>query len=274
MKILSVIGSAENGNTTEILRYFKSEILKNNDFEFEDLYLSDYPIGFCTGCHNCIVFGENACPHYKEVRVLEQKILNSDVLILASPGYMFSVTGIMKNFLDHVAYNCHRPKYFGKKIFYLSNCTKWQNYSVITPMASWGSGAGFTSIGRLFTDMLPFPLTEKELDKLRKVIGKAVSEFERKINSTDIKPDFGSMMVFRAFRTMSSLAPDIMKADKSYMEKIGAYTPGKKWFIDVKIPFFMNFMANSIEKNMKKTLASMIDSEKLKESSGLYRNKL
>ncbi|GAA0179573.1 hypothetical protein SH2C18_24170 [Clostridium sediminicola] len=95
MKLLAILGCSKNGNTTEIVKYFEKRLLENIEFEY--LYLSDYKIDFCTGCHNCIFTGEKYCPHYLDVRKIEEKILNSDGLILASPGYMFSVTGIMKN---------------------------------------------------------------------------------------------------------------------------------------------------------------------------------
>ncbi len=273
MKILFITGSSKNGNTTEIIKYFKSKL--KGDYQIEDLYLSDYPVDFCIGCHNCIMLGEEKCPHYDSVKKIEEKILESDITVLSSPGYMFSITGIMKNFLDHVAYNCHRPKYFGKKIFYIGNCTKWQNETLITPMSTWGSAAGFKSAGKLFVDMFPFPLTDKELNNRRKTIEKSVVKFEKNIMNNEIKPDFGSLMVFRAFRTISQLVPGIMKADNLYMEKIGAYNPEKKWFINVKISLFKRIMADTIEKSMKKSIGSMIDKERLSSAkSGIFRNKL
>jgi multimeric flavodoxin WrbA len=165
MKILAIMGSSKNGNTAEVVKYFEKKLIEGVKCEFEYLYLSDYDIPFCVGCHNCIFTGQDKCPHCLMVKAIEDKILSSDGIILASPGYMFSVTGIMKNFLDHVAYNCHRPKYFGKKAFLISSCTKWQEKGVFIPMETWVSGAGFKSVGKMFVEMLPFPLNEKELNK-------------------------------------------------------------------------------------------------------------
>jgi len=145
-KILAIMGSSKTGNTTELVKYFEKSIANYGNVDFEYLYLSDYGLPFCTGCHNCIYIGEEKCPHYNIVKEIEQKMLDSDAVILASPGYMYSVTGIMKNFLDHVAYNCHRPKYFGKKIMLISSCTKWLTKSVFTPMETWAGAAGFSNI--------------------------------------------------------------------------------------------------------------------------------
>ncbi len=275
MKVLSIIGASKTGNTTEVLRYFKSKLASIKDYTFEDLYLEDYKIDFCNGCHNCIMFGEDKCPQYSVIKTIEDKILFSDILILASPGYMFSVTGIMKNFLDHVAYNCHRPKYFGKKIFIVSNSTKWQEASVSKPMETWASASGFEQIGKLAIDILPFPLSDKELDKRRSKIKLAASKFDKKAREMKIiNPDFGGLMVFHAFRTLCAIAPNVLKADYNYFKEKKAYDKGAKWFVEAKISPVKHFIANLIERKMKKDILKMIDLKKLESANGIYRNKL
>lgn len=102
--------------------------------EVNDLYLSDFHLPFCTGCHNCIFIMEDKCPHDRIVKDVKDRILGSESVILATPGYMFSVQGKMENLLDHVAYNLHRPKYFKKPIFLLSGCSRWQRKGVFIPM--------------------------------------------------------------------------------------------------------------------------------------------
>jgi multimeric flavodoxin WrbA len=180
MKVLAVMGSRHNGNTSEIVNYFEKE-LKSLDpsLEFEYLYLADLNFPFCTGCHNCIFIGEDKCPHYGVVKGIEERMMAADGVVLATPGYMFSVQGYMKNFLDHVAYNCHRPKYFGKPIYFLSAATKWQKKSVFAPMETWGGGAGFRKAGSTFVEMYPFPASEKETQKKRAILRKAAIQFHK-----------------------------------------------------------------------------------------------
>lgn len=275
MKILAVIGSSKNGNTSEIVKYFEKSLSKRINCDFEYLYLSDYKIDFCTGCHNCIFIGREKCPHYDSVKPIEDRLLAADGIVLATPGYMFSVTGIMKNFLDHVAYNCHRPIYFGKKAFLLSSCTKWQEKSVFTPMETWLSASGFKSAGKLYVEMLPFPLNEAELDKRRKAIDSAASNFAKELQKgPEIKPDFGSLSVFHAFRTLSKFAPNILKADFRYYTEKNAYHKDTKWFMPVKVPYIKHLMATFIERSIKKAVVKMTDPEKLKAADGGFRNKL
>jgi multimeric flavodoxin WrbA len=276
MKVLAVMGSRRNGNTTEIVNFFEKE-LKGLDasLEFEYLYMADMDLPFCTGCHNCIFIGEDRCPHYRTVKVIEDRLLAADGVILATPGYMFSVQGYMKNFLDHVAYNCHRPKYFGKPIFFLSAATKWQMKSVFAPMETWGGGAGFRKAGKTFVEMYPFPASKKETQKKRAVLKEAAARYHKALlYKGPIKPKFGDVMVFHAFRTLSDLFPTILQADRRYFEEKGAYRPGAKWYVPAKISPMTNVMARIAAGRMRKGITGMADMERARTINGHFRNKL
>ena len=64
------------------------------------------------GCANCILNGEDKCPHYNDINPLVEKIENADLIILGTPVFVGSCTGSLKLFLDHLAYMwlVHRPK--------------------------------------------------------------------------------------------------------------------------------------------------------------------
>lgn len=275
MKILVILGTRKNGNTEEIVKYFEKKTCELIECEFEYLYLHDYNIDFCTGCHNCIFIGEDKCPHYSDVKLIEDKILYSDVVILATPGYMFSVTGIMKNFLDHVAYNCHRPKYFGKKAFLISSCTKWQEKSVFSPMETWIKGAGFSFAGKVYVDILPFPLNKEEINKRRKTLEKAAKKFHSELKNLDeIKLDFGNIMIFHAFKTLCKIAPSILQADYEYFKNKNAYEKDTKWYIPVKVPKFKHYLGKYMGKKMEKDISKMIDFEIMENDKNGFKNKL
>ncbi|WP_105616290.1 flavodoxin family protein [Vallitalea okinawensis] len=275
MKLIAILGCSKNGNTTQIVQLFEKKLKEQIECEVEYLYLSDFDIGFCTGCHKCIFDDEKKCPHHVEVRKLEDKIMHSDGLILASPGYMFSVTGVMKNFLDHVAYNCHRPKYFYKNAFIIANCTRWQEKSVLTPMEVWLSGAGFTVNGKMYVDMLPFPLKEKILHKKRRLIEKKAHKFSSILKKdVDLQPRLGELMVFHAFKTLSKIAPNILKADVRYYESINAYEKSVKWYIPAKISLLKHYMANMMAHKMEKEISKMIDQDELHNVQDRYITRL
>jgi hypothetical protein len=276
MKVLAIMGCRKNGNTEEMVRFFSRELQGMDPaFEVEYLYLTDVNLPFCTGCHNCIFIGEEKCPHHRIVKDIEDRMLASDGVILATPGYMFSVQGIMKNFLDHVAYNCHRPKYFGKPIFILSACSRWQEKGVFIPMETWAGGAGFRKAGKAFVEMYPFPLSEKELEKRRIVLRNAAAKFHKALRyNGPIRPEFGDLMIFQSFRTLASLFPTILQADLRYFQEKKAYDKGAKWYVPARIPFFKYALARFIGGRMRKGIAGMADMEKAKNAKGSYINRL
>lgn len=275
MKILAILGCSKQGNTTEVVRYFEKQLAEQMDCAFEYLYLSDYLTEFCIGCHNCIFVDEKKCPHYLDVAMIESKIMDADGLVMATPGYMFSVTGIMKNFLDHVAYNCHRPKYFHKKVYLIANCTKWQAKSVFTPMETWVGGAGFTLSGKFFVDMMPFPVKEELLNKKRQNIRKEAITFGQSLSKEDeLKPKFGDLMMFRVFRTLCGLAPDILNADMKYFKEKDAYSKQTHWYVPAKVSRVKLALANLSEKKMEKEIRKMMDVEALEKVESRHITRL
>lgn len=275
MKVLALMGCSKFGNTTEIVRYFTDRLGERMDIEVEYLYLSDHKLDLCVGCHNCIFLGEKKCPHYNQADAIERRLMEADAVVIASPGYMFSVTGIMKNFLDHAAYNCHRPKYFGKKAYIIGNFTKWQKKGVFIPLETWASGAGFEVCGKVFVDMLPFPATEKELDKKRKKLSIAARKFgESLLNDGVRKPKFGDIAIFHSFRTLCRLAPGILEADSAYFNAINAYDKNTLWYVPAKISKFMNLMGNLMERQVRRQVLGMIDAERTEKARGRHLTKL
>lgn len=109
MKILVVLGTSHRGNTRAITDLFLEEFKDN---EIEEIVLPINFNNFCYGCANCILKGEDKCPHYNEVSPIVKKLEEADLIILATPIFVGSCTSSMKAFLDHLAYIwlVHRPR--------------------------------------------------------------------------------------------------------------------------------------------------------------------
>ncbi len=275
MKVLAVMGSSKFGNTTEIVKYFVKSLSQKVDIQIEYLYVADAGIEFCVGCHNCIMLGEKKCPHYQKVRLVEEKMMSADTVILASPGYMFSVTGVLKNFLDHVAYNCHRPKYFGKKMILIGNFTKFQEKGVFIPMETWASGAGFDIVGKFFIDMMPFPDSENVLNKKRDTIEKAAFKISKKlISEKPRKLEFGDVVVFHIFKVLCKIAPNILIADNEYFIEKKAFDKETKWYIPTKVPILYHWAGKLMEKIVRRQVIKDTDMEKLKNIKGRHVTRL
>ncbi len=275
MKILAVMGCSKFGNTTELVKYFFKKLSGHLEFETEYFYLYDAEIEYCVGCHNCIFIGEKKCPHYQKVNRVEKKMLEADVIVLASPGYMFSVTGVMKVFLDHVAYNCHRPKYFDKKMILIGNFTKWQEKGVFIPMETWASGSGFQIAGKLWTDLMPFPMTEIAIDKKKLMLDKEITKVSKALVGRKArKVGFGDIAIFHSFRALCEIAPDILMADHEYFRERNAFDKNTKWFIPIKVPAIYNLLGKLMEKIVFRQVSGSTDMEKLKNIKGRYVTRL
>jgi len=73
--------------------------------EIETIKLKDMQINPCTGCYTCWTKTPGDCIFQDDMTDLRLKFRKADLIIFASPLYIFSVTGIMKNFLDRMLPN-------------------------------------------------------------------------------------------------------------------------------------------------------------------------
>lgn len=66
----------------------------------------------CLGCYTCFRTDLTHCPHYGRLKPLADAILAADLLIFASPVYVYHATGQMMSFLDHFGtwWVVHRPR--------------------------------------------------------------------------------------------------------------------------------------------------------------------
>ena len=97
MKIVIIHGQSHQGSTCHIARQL-AEKLKGETKEF---FLPRDFDNICTGWTACFKKDEKLCPHHEKLKPLTEAVDEADVIILASPVYVYHVTGAMKNFLDH-----------------------------------------------------------------------------------------------------------------------------------------------------------------------------
>lgn len=111
MKILTIMGTSHKGNTRAITDLFLKEFDNKNN-EFDEIILPNDFSKFCFGCANCILKGEENCPHFDIINPIVEKIEKADLIIMATPVFVGSCTGGLKALLDHLAYMwlVHRPK--------------------------------------------------------------------------------------------------------------------------------------------------------------------
>jgi multimeric flavodoxin WrbA len=114
MKILSIIGSPRRGETYKAVELARKNIESSCPIEMEYLFLMDYEIKDCMGCHLCIKRGEEFCHQAEKILKIKEKIQKADLVILASPNYNGQVTSLMKKWFDYMTFLWHRPEFFQK----------------------------------------------------------------------------------------------------------------------------------------------------------------
>ncbi|MBP3273024.1 MAG: flavodoxin family protein, partial [Ruminococcus sp.] len=97
MKTVIIHGQSHKGSTYHTARLLADKL----GGEVTEFSLPRDFGEFCTGCTQCFEVGEEKCPHFAKLSPITEAIDAADVIILASPVYVFHATGAMKAFLDH-----------------------------------------------------------------------------------------------------------------------------------------------------------------------------
>lgn len=255
MKYLIINGSPRRKNTWKIVERVKQNLKsldENNSFKEIDLINENIPS--CIGCYNCFNINENQCPHYDNIKKIVDEMIECDCLIITSPVYALNVTGVMKNFIDHLAYFYHRPYFFNKKAIVIvttagSGHKKVGNYLNET-LRNWGFNERYELFFVHAHDKHGYlPLKTKE--KIDNVTKKFYE------NRNQLKsPSFKALFYYNLWRAMAYNGH--IPEDKNYWTKHDMlndeYYPDIPCSSIKKIPFkiFYRIMLNFINKNSVK----------------------
>lgn len=204
MKIVSIVSSArKEGNTERITKLMELELKKtaeknNIKAEFEHISLGNLNIKFCRGCRVCFDKGEVLCPLKDEILNVRDKIMEADGIILASPVYVEDVNGIMKNWIDRMAFNNHRPAFAGKSAVILTTSGIGSSNHALKTMKSaltaWGfsiSAEGkFRAGGLMDTEKIQF----RHGSKISFIADKLFNDV---YNGKAMNPSFISLLYFK-----------------------------------------------------------------------------
>jgi len=98
MKVLGIFGSPRKGGNTEILLEEMLKGAEKEGVEVERIHLTDYAITPCKECHGCDQTGR--CVILDDMEKIYPKLLESDIIILASPIFFYGVTAWAKALID------------------------------------------------------------------------------------------------------------------------------------------------------------------------------
>jgi multimeric flavodoxin WrbA len=96
-KAIFIIGSPRKDGNTAFLTNKLIDLLDDN-FENEEIFLTDYNIKPCKECYHCINIDE--CSIKDDMQEIYPKLKLAQVIILSSPIFMGGITATMKAFME------------------------------------------------------------------------------------------------------------------------------------------------------------------------------
>ena len=203
MRTVIIHGQSHKGSTCHIAH----ELAEKLGGEITEFFLPKDFGEMCCGCTKCFMESEDKCPHYQKILPITKAIDEADVIILASPVYVFHATGAMKSLLDHYGYRwmVHRPEQsmFGKQGVCISTAAgagmKSTNKDMADSMFYWG-------IAKIYRYGIPAAAVNWEgvSEKKKKAIDKATSSIASKIirRNGKVKPGLKTRIIFSVMRMM------------------------------------------------------------------------
>jgi len=116
MKIVAVCGSPRKGNSEWMLTRLCEE-LSRRGAAVDMLLLRKMDVKMCRGCLSCEKGGKlrkGDCVIKDDMASVYPKLIAADTIVLATPGYMEMLSGLLKNFLDRTC--AVWPRLEGKRL--------------------------------------------------------------------------------------------------------------------------------------------------------------
>jgi multimeric flavodoxin WrbA len=106
MNAIGIVGSPRENGNTEVLTNHALKAIAEEGIDTELIRLAGLDIKPCTGCLSC--HDGEFCPVEDELWPIYLRMKKADAIILASPVYFSSVTGLMKSFMDRAGYIAYK----------------------------------------------------------------------------------------------------------------------------------------------------------------------
>lgn len=184
-------------------RNHQKELGNKGGVRFTELQLCDTELPFCIGCKRCIREGEESCPHHETVGKIAGYIEDADCVIIGSSVYSLAVAAITKNFLEHMAYQFRRPRYFTKKALVVTASEKHGARETATYIRKIFKYWGFNRVYKLAVfdfDVNRFRKVKKTLKMITKITGRFYADVE---SGRLYQPTFRQLFDYNAARARS-----------------------------------------------------------------------
>jgi len=251
MQVLAIIGSPRKGNSYRVTKQIERLMTQTSDVKIEYLFLHQANLQACRGCFQCVAAGEQSCPLQDDRPAIVQKMKGADGVIFVSPTYTLNVSGLMKNFMDRIAYNSHRPAFLGKPAMLVTTSAGPGTEDTLKAL-SWCSITGLEIVSEIGLIVYPTrgyaPAHQKTVDKQ---IRKAVGQFEKALTTRSISPPLIRVIQFYALKANAMFGRNYYLADYNYYKDKKSYHLDRKvnWWKRLLGSFFFRVSTLWMERN-------------------------
>ena len=98
-KVLILSGSPRKGGNSDILCDEFLRGAQDAGHKAEKIRVAEKKVAPCSGCYYCSTHG-GACVHKDDMADILQKMIDADVIVLASPVYFYSISAQLKTVID------------------------------------------------------------------------------------------------------------------------------------------------------------------------------
>lgn len=226
MNCVIIHGQSHEGSTCHIARLVAEKL----GGEVSEFFLPRDFGDHCTGCTACFVRSETCCPHYDRLKHITAAIDAADVIILASPVYVYHVTSAMKAFFDHYGYRwmVHRPEaaMFRKRAVCISTAAGGGTRSAIRDMADSTFFWGVAKTYRLGMNVQATSWDGIKPEKREKAVRMAEA-VANKIRRGRARPALKTKVYFAVMRMMQKCGWNA--ADMEYWKEKGWLAKARPW---------------------------------------------
>lgn len=221
MKIAVFNATEKHGVTYRLKEIFLEPF--RDEAEITEFYLPKDCPSFCAGCTVCFRGDENKCKDAQYIQKIQKALLEADLLVFASPAYVFHTTGAMKTMLDHFGYRWmpHRPakEMFSKRAVIITQCLGAGDKSTakdIKDSLSWW-GVSFIKEYRfkLMSEIDWDKINEKKKNKMSSKLTDAANKFK---NIDYNKRPHTNMTTKIKFYMVRMLQTDLGKKNPEYTD--------------------------------------------------------
>lgn len=220
-KIFILIGSRrKRGSTYKFANSIVSNLI---DYEIEYCFPQDLNIRPCVGCHNC--FQKAKCVLRDDISLLENKILSSDIFIVASPVYLHYMSGDLKMILDRLSWWAHTLRLQGKPVVVLSTNGSNGETSVTEPLSEIMTVMGGNVIANANASQFPNQINDESW------ISEVSLQIVDRIKQHSLHSPCSNQYLEKAFiaqkynilqqKEMSTLLPEYEFGELKFWEKTG-----------------------------------------------------